>query len=213
MNIGAMYSFTRSPSYTNATKNVSNGNSANLMLGFVSNISSNVDFNITSMTGYSYATNTAKENTKYLNENVTARLNIIFLKGFVFNTDYSYRYYYNASSSGFTQSYSLWNAGIGRKFLKRRTAEVRVTMYDILKQNKNLQHNIADNYIQDSWTNTLGRYVMATFSYRFNSMNALSKPSSNGGFDTNGPSRRMEGGGNRGGGMGGGGYRQGGGFH
>ncbi len=175
LNLSGNYSFTRSPSYSGTELNHATSNNIGARIGISSNVSENVDFDISSATSYSYVSNSAKTDTKYISENVTARINVIFLGGFVFNTDISYRYNHNASTSGFTQSYCLWNAGIGRKFLRRRTAEFRITMYDILKQNKNLQHTIGDNYIQDTWTNTIGRYLMATLSFRFNSMNSLSK--------------------------------------
>lgn len=175
VNIGGSYGYAHTPSYTGTLLNYANSNSADIMVRLASNISENVDFNITSRTGYSYVTNSAKTDTKYLSERVTARLNLIFLRGFVFNTDFTYNYDHNASKTGFTQEYYMWNAGIGRKFLRKRQAELRLTVYDILKQNKNLVHTIGDQYIEDQWNNVIGRYAMLTFSYKFNSMNTMSR--------------------------------------
>ncbi len=70
---------------------------------------------------------------------------------------------------------NVWNAGVGRKFFRKRQGEVRVTVYDILNQNTTNYFSIQDNYTSEYWSNTLGRYVMASFTYRFNSMNRLSR--------------------------------------
>ncbi|MCC8088019.1 MAG: TonB-dependent receptor [Rikenellaceae bacterium] len=169
------YAFRRSPSYTGDMLNHANSNEMGVRVKFASNISENVDFTVSSNTGYSYVTNSAKSNTKYVTETVSGTVSIIFLGGFTFTSDIAYRYNHSMSSTGFTQTYTLWNAGIGRKFLKRNNAELRITMYDILKQNANLAHTINDNYISDTWTNTIGRYLMLTFSYRFNTLNQQSQ--------------------------------------
>ncbi len=184
-NMGTRYSYNVTPSYTDANLfNKAKTNSTNLMLGLVSNISPNVDFSVMSMTGYNFTDNTAegKENFEYFNQRASAMLNVIFLKGIVFNTTYTYNYVKNTSTAGFSQEYNLWNVGLGYKFTKRKTAEARVTMYDILKQNKSIRYSVASNYVQNSWTNTMGRYVMFTLSFRFNSMNTpVASPSQRGG--------------------------------
>ena len=39
--------------------------------------------------------------------------------------------------------------------------------YDILEQAKNLRVNVTDNYYQETRNNTLGRYVILSFTWRF----------------------------------------------
>jgi len=220
IDLGGGYTFTRSPSYTGDVLNHSNANSMNFRLKLASNISENIDFTISSDSQYSYATNSAKANTKYFTQTVAGTVSIIFLGGFTFNSDISYRYNHSMSTTGFTQRYTLWNAGIGRKFLKRNNAEIRLTLYDILKQNTSLSHSMNDNYISDSWTNTIERYAMLTFSYRFNSLSQQQQDRTNrnrfregGGPERGervpggpGGSGRMPSGGGFGGGMPGGGF-------
>ena len=40
-------------------------------------------------------------------------------------------------------------------------------MYDILNQSRNTYRMTTDNYVQDTQNNTLGRYVMASLTFRF----------------------------------------------
>ena len=51
--------------------------------------------------------------------------------------------------------------------LKNKQAELRLTVYDILNQNKSVSRTNTDSYIQDSQTNVLNRYYMLTFTYNF----------------------------------------------
>lgn len=218
INLETGYNFSRVPSYTGNLLNKSNQHGATFRVGFVSNVSENVDFNITSDTRFTYASNSAKTNNNYLEQTVSAEVNLIFLGGFVLNNNFSYQYTHSGATTSYSQNFSLWNVGIGRKFLRKRQAEVRVTVYDLLKQRKSLTHTVGDNYIQDQWNNIRGRYVMATFSYRFNSLSNLSRnpgnqperefrgpPPGGQGFPGGGEGRPMRDGGGEGGGYRGGG--------
>lgn len=186
VNLGGGYTYSRSPSYMNIMTantdgtssrkevlNYANTHGGNLMVGFVSNISENVDFSIHSMSGLSYTSNTATENRKTWNQNITARANVIFLGGFTWNTDLSWRYQTSdVANSAATNSY-IWNMGLGRKLLARRQAEFRITLYDLLNQSQKAPRiSFADDNLTTSWSRSIGRYIMATLSYRFNSMNS-----------------------------------------
>src|SRR5690606_23280519 len=100
-----------------------------------SNISENIDYTLSTTGSYgqvNYTLNTNADNT-YYNQTSRFSLNYIFLKTFVFNTELNHQLY-TGLSEGFNQSFFLWNAGIGKKFLKNQ-AEVRLQVYDILGQN------------------------------------------------------------------------------
>ena len=106
------------------------------------------------------------------------------------------------SDNGSTTNSYVWNMGLGYKFLRRKTAEFRLTFYDLLNQSQKAPR-VSNNtdHLQTSWNRSMGRYILGTISFRFNSMNRLG--SSNGrGSDSGGGERRMMG---PGGGMGPGG--------
>jgi len=60
----------------------------------------------------------------------------------------------------------VWNAEISRQMFKKR-GTLAFKAYDLLDQSKNVRRTITDNYMRDSWSNTLGRYVVVSFTYRF----------------------------------------------
>ncbi len=84
--------------------------------------------------------------------------------GVEISTDANYRWY-----NGYTTAQEpqlVWNAKLSVPMFKRQ-ATLSLNAYDILDQAKNLQVSITDNYYQENRNNTLGRYVMLSFTWRF----------------------------------------------
>ena len=88
--------------------------------------------------------------------------------GFVIQNDFIYEY-----NSGLTGDYNpnsyLWNISIGKKILNNGLGEIRLSAYDILNKNINIQRNITDSYTEDTNTNVLGRYFLLSFIYNIRS--------------------------------------------
>ena len=86
--------------------------------------------------------------------------------GLVLSTDLSF-----SATSGMAAGYDskqwLWNASLGYQFLRDRTASVQLSVFDILQQKKNISRTVTANYIEDVFYNSLTRYAMLTFTYRF----------------------------------------------
>ena len=84
-----------------------------------------------------------------------------------FTTDVNYN-----GKSGYADGYDkeswMWNAQLSWSFLKGKQATLSVRAYDILNQNKNISRSVTGNYIQDVETNSIGRYIMFSFAYKFN---------------------------------------------
>ncbi len=55
-----------------------------------------------------------------------------------------------------------------RSFLKNQRGDLRLSVFDILKQNQSIQRNVTESYIEDVQTNVLQRYFMLTFTYKIN---------------------------------------------
>ncbi len=95
--------------------------------------------------------------------------------GLVLATDLNYR-----ATSGYSSGYDtrqwIWNASIAYQFLRNRSATVTVSAYDILNQTSQISRTVTANYIDDTWTNSLGRYVMVSFAYKFNTFGKGKQP-------------------------------------
>ena len=83
---------------------------------------------------------------------------------------------YNGLSGGFDRTFTLWNASVGKKFFKNRTGEVKISVFDILKQNQSINRTITDTYIEDSQSKVLRQYFMLTFSYNLKNFGKPKKP-------------------------------------
>ncbi|MBS1651440.1 MAG: TonB-dependent receptor [Bacteroidetes bacterium] len=166
INFNGGVSLTSSPSMINSMLNTSNNLSYNGGIFLGSNISKNIDFSIAYNAGYTEVKNTlqAQTNNNYYTHTATARLNWIFWKGIVINTDVT-NTLYQGLTQNFSQNYFLWNAYIGYKFLKKQNLEAKISAYDILNQNRSIGRNIMANYTEDYKTTVLNRYFLFTLTY------------------------------------------------
>ena len=86
------------------------------------------------------------------------------------------------ATSGYAAGYDtrawMWNAQISYSFLRGQNATVSLRAYDILNQKSNIRRNITANYIDDTEYNSLTRYVMVSFTYRFNTFGKGNEPES-----------------------------------
>ena len=100
--------------------------------------------------------------------------------GLSINSDISY-----SGNQGYTDGYNqdvwLWNAQISYSFLAGKNATIMLKGVDLLNQSNNIQRTVTGNYLEDVEYNTLGRYCMISFSYRFNTF-GKDKPQMRGQF-------------------------------
>ena len=71
-------------------------------------------------------------------------------------------------SDGYNEEVWMWNAQISYSFLKGKNATIILKGVDLLDMSSNIQRTVTGNYMEDVDYNTLGRYCMLSFSYRFN---------------------------------------------
>lgn len=157
---------TKTPGMVNNQVNYANSYNVGFGVSLSSNISKDVDFMISSNTNYSNISNTLQSNlnSNYLNQNTKFKIQVMPWKGLVFQTDLSHQYNMGLSQN-FNQNYLLLNAAIGYKFLKDRKGELRLNVFDILKQNNSVSRNTTETYYEDVRSNVLQRYAMLTFTY------------------------------------------------
>lgn len=166
LNLNTGINYTHTPGYINNRINYANNYMFNSGVVISSNISENVDFTLSYNGNYSVVKNTinTQSDNNYYTQTTSARVNWIFLDGFIFNTSLNHQLY-SGLSQGFNQNYLLWNAGLGYKFFKDRSLDVRLNVYDILNQNRAITRTVTETYIEDSYTNVLQRYFMLNATY------------------------------------------------
>ncbi len=167
LNFNVSANYTRIPGQVNDDINYSNNATTGLGLVLSSNISEKVDFTLTSKSNYTLVRNSLQTalNSQYFNQFSQLKFNWIFGKGIVFQTDFQHQYYTGLLDDP-DQNYLLWNVGFGKKIFKNQRGDIRLVIFDILNQNRNISRNVTDIYIEDKETQALQRYVMLTFTYQ-----------------------------------------------
>ena len=92
--------------------------------------------------------------------------------GIELSTDANYNWY-----EGYTTAQEpelVWNAAFSVP-LFRRQATLSLKAYDLLDQAKNVRVASTDNYYSETRNNTLGRYVMLSFTWRFGNFGEAGK--------------------------------------
>lgn len=110
-----------------------------------------------------YTMNAVNQDATWAN-NVSFEMNWTLPFGMNLISDVNYNWY-----NGYTTPQDpefIWNAEITQLLFKKKCT-LAVRAYDILNQAKNLFVTDASNYHQETRNNTLGRYIVVSFTYRF----------------------------------------------
>ncbi|MBO9204610.1 MULTISPECIES: outer membrane beta-barrel protein [Niastella] len=76
------------------------------------------------------------------------------------------QYIYNSRmAAGFNKNTIMWNAALICLLFKKQQGTMRLAVYDILKQNAGVSRSITQNYLEDSQTQVLQRYLLLSFTY------------------------------------------------
>ena len=166
LNWNAGYSYGKVPGLINNVSNVSENQTYNAGAVLASNISENVDFTVSYTANFNKVKNSIQPalNNNYFSQVAGARLNLLSNNGWLFQNDLNNQSY-RGLTDGYNQSFWLWNIGVGKKFLKKNRGELKLTVFDLLKQNQSISRNVEETYIEDVQTQVLQQYFMLTFTY------------------------------------------------
>lgn len=168
LNVGARYSYNRTPSIEDNVLYRSRQHSFGGRIGLNSNISEKVDFNLNYSPGVNLSRATRGSFERFINHDLSGSFQVNVWKGLILRGDATWRNQ-TGTRELHRQSYALVNAGLGYKFLKFRQAEFRVTGCDLLNQARSFRQSTFDTYVQTTTSNVLRRYFLLGFSYTFDS--------------------------------------------
>jgi len=179
MNMNAGLNFTQTPSMLKigldeAKTNYARNPSGSLGIVLGTNVSK-VDITLMSTTSINFVSNTLQRSMdqNYINQNSQLRLTINPTSKWVISSDITHQLYSGITTT-LNQSYYLLNIGLGKKFGKSNQSELRLTVYDLLNQNRAISRNVTQAYFEDVRTNVLTRYAMITYTYTLKQLGAKS---------------------------------------
>ena len=166
LNLNGGITFQNLPGLINNIENETKNTIYTLGTVIASNVSEYVDFTISYNANFNTAKNNVdpSRNDNYFQHQAGVNLNLLSKSGWFFQNELNNQYY-SGLSAGFNQNYWLWNMGIGMKFLKDKKGELKLSVFDLLKQNQSIMRNVTDSYIEDVQYKVLQQYFMLTFTY------------------------------------------------
>ncbi len=103
-------------------------------------------------------------NTGYYTQVYSPEFTYTFFKNLLAGTDLDYTIT-SGLSNGYNQNIPYWNASLALQVFKKKDGEIKLAVYDLLNQNRSLTRSTGDNYVQDTRSNVLQRYVMLSFTW------------------------------------------------
>ncbi len=178
---------------------------------WTTNLKKNFDMNLS--TSYSInpvrSTLSTSQNTDYTTLTTAADFTLYSNNGWIFASDFDLTHYGNRPD-GYNTSVFLITPSIAKQFLKNNAGELRLSCFDVLKQNQAITSSAVGNQQITSRTNNLTQYFMLTFTYNLRSFAGQQQQRGGQRMMMFPGGQGMQGGGFGGGGFGGGGQRRGG---
>ena len=171
INLSTGLSYSKFPVLINNVKTTTDNFTYSGGIVLASNISEYMDFNLSYNVNFNNTKSSLSDDNKYVNQSAGIQTNFLTKSGWFLQNDISNQSY-TGMSDGFNQSYWLWNAGIGKKFLENKAAELKLSVFDLLKQNQSISRTVEANYIEDTQSRVLRQYFMLTFTYSLKNFGA-----------------------------------------
>jgi hypothetical protein len=179
LNISGALNFSQIPGLINDQLNLSRNLSGTTNITLASNISEKIDFTLSSAMSASRVVNTIQPQAdfSFLQHELNAKAVWMFTKNWTLSSDAS-NFTFQGLEGGFSQTFWLWNAGLGYRIAKKNTAELKLSVFDILGQNTSINREITDTFVEDSQTRVLTRFLLLSFNYTLKKANDTQAPAS-----------------------------------
>lgn len=159
--------YVKTPAYLNDNQYFYEKTTGEAALILTSNISDKISFKITNIANISrsqYDDDSLVDNIQ-VNQYSNLDLEWHFGRGFDIQTSLNYQNQ-NNSTTDIDNSSLLWNMSFGKALFKNQQGDLRLFIYDILKDNKSISQNYSDTYFEERKSLTLDRYFMLIFNYK-----------------------------------------------
>lgn len=185
LSVNAGLTYAKVPGLINNVLNKSNAYNYNAGVVVASNISEYIDFNVSYAANFNVVKNSIQPqlNNNYISQTAGLQLNLLSKKGWFVQNDLNNQSY-SGLTDGFNQNYWLWNAAVGKKFLKNQAGELKLSVFDLLKQNQSIVRTVTETYVEDVQNQVLRQYFMLTFTYKLKNFGVAKQaaPRMDGGF-------------------------------
>lgn len=159
-------SYSQIPGIVNGVKNFNRNTTIGPGITLASNVSENLDFTLSTSGNYNIVNSSLQPDSdnNFYNQSSFFRFFWRFSDKWFIGSTTSHQWFTGLGDE-FNQSFWLVNAEVGRKFFAKDQGELKLSVFDALKQNQAISRTVSDISIQDTRTNVLTQYFMLTFTY------------------------------------------------
>lgn len=180
LNWNAGFTYTRLPGLINNQSSISDSYNYNLGAVLGSNVSEFVDFTLSYTANFNVIQNSLNPgvNSNYFTQTAGIKFNLLSKTGWFYSNDLNNQLY-RGLSGGYNQNLWIWNMSAGKKFLKDQKGELKLSVFDLLKQNTSITRTTTDLYVEDLRNDVLQQYFMLTFTYKLKNFGKAPAPRRN----------------------------------
>jgi hypothetical protein len=150
-------------------------------ISWTTNIKKNFDMNISAASSYTIPThkiiapesdvksvsNQFNTNLNSFSEVISTEFTAYTNSGWLVAASFDYTYTYTGSKA-YNTSAPIFTPSIAKQLFKKKNAEIRLTVFDVLNQNTTVSKTSSGSNIAYTRNNVLTRYAMLTFTYNLN---------------------------------------------
>lgn len=163
LNVNAGVSYTKLPGLIDKQTTITNNYNYSLGAVIASNVSEYIDFDLSYNANFNVIAGQPENG--QVSQSAGIQFNLLSKTGWFFQNDLSNQIYtYKGTTPD--QNFWLWNMSVGKKFLKQQKGELKLSVFDLLKQNRSISRTVTEAYIEDIQSKVLQQYFMLTFTYK-----------------------------------------------
>jgi uncharacterized membrane protein YgcG len=171
LNLQTNLNYSQSQSLLNNISNYTRSTSLGETIKWTTNLKNNFDMNLSYSFTYNPVRNTLSttQNTNYTTQSLAADFTVYSNDGWLVSSDFDYTHYGNRAP-GYNTTVFLITPSIAKSFLKNKAGELRLSCFDVLKQNVAISSTASANQLVNTRSNNLTRYFMLTFTYNLRNL-------------------------------------------
>jgi len=170
LNLNAGITYSRLPGLIDKQKLLTDNYNYNVGAVIASNVSEYIDFNLSYNTNFNIIAGQPEND--QVSQSMGIQFNLLSKTGWFFQNELNNQTY-NYKGSTPDQSFWLWNISAGKKFLKQQKGELKLTVFDLLKQNRAISRTVTEAYVEDTQSRVLQQYFIMTFTYKLKNFGAM----------------------------------------
>ena len=130
---------------------------------WTSNLDSLFDINIFTTPSYTINkyTNQNQKGNNYFSQSIAVEASWYTGSGWMLTNNFTYTYYRGIVNT----SIPIWNMSLSKQLFKNKRGEIRLSVYDLLNENKGISQSTSATSIQQTTNIVLKRYAQLTFTY------------------------------------------------